>query len=81
MSEKQVAKPVAIAVGTALAGSFAVAGIASADTGASPFAMTTLSAGYMLGAQEGSFDSPRLSDNVEPIRLIMKDGMIYKNTL
>ena len=54
MSEKQVAKPVAIAVGTALAGSFAVAGIASADTGASPFAMTSLSAGYMLGAGEGS---------------------------
>ena len=54
MSDKQVAKPVAIAVGTALAGSFAVAGIASADTGASPFAMTTLSAGYMLGNQEGS---------------------------
>jgi hypothetical protein len=28
--------------------------VASADTGASPFAMTTLSAGYMLGAGEGS---------------------------
>jgi len=54
MSEKHIAKPVAIAVGAALAGSFAVAGVASADTGASPFAMTTLSAGYMLGAGEGS---------------------------
>jgi len=54
MSEKQIAKPVAIAVGAALAGSFAVTGVAVADTGASPFATTTLSAGYMLGAGEGS---------------------------
>jgi hypothetical protein len=54
MSEKKIAKPVAIAVGAALAGSFAVTGIASADTGASPFAMTTLSAGYMVSTGEGS---------------------------
>jgi hypothetical protein len=54
MSEKQIAKPVAIAVGAALAGSFAVTGVAVADTGASPFATTTLVAGYMLGAGEGS---------------------------
>ena len=54
MSEKKIAKPVAIAVGAALAGSFAVTGVAVADTGASPFATTTLSAGYMLGAGEGS---------------------------
>ena len=54
MSTKKVAKPVAVAVGTALAGTFAMTGIASADTGASPFAMTTLSAGYMLGAGEGN---------------------------
>ena len=54
MSEKKVARPVALAVGVALAGSFAVTGVASADTGASPFAMTTLSAGYMLGAGEGT---------------------------
>ena len=54
MSEKQIAKSVAIAVGAALAGSFAVTGVAVADTGASPFATTTLSAGYMLGAGEGS---------------------------
>ena len=54
MSKKQIAKPVAIAVGAALAGSFAVTGIASADTGASPFAMTTLSAGYMVSTGEGS---------------------------
>ena len=50
MSEKQVVKPVAVAVGTALAGSFALS--ASADTGVSPFAITTLGAGYLLGAQE-----------------------------
>jgi hypothetical protein len=50
MAEKQIAKPVALAVGAALAGSFAVTGTASADTGVSPFSMTTLSAGYLLGA-------------------------------
>jgi uncharacterized low-complexity protein len=54
MIKNKVAKPVALAVGAALAGSFAVTGVASADTGASPFAMTTLSAGYMLGAGEGN---------------------------
>ena len=54
MSDKQAAKAVAVAVGTVLAGSFAISSVASADTGASPFAMTTLSAGYMLGAGEGS---------------------------
>ena len=54
MSDKQVAKPVALAVGAALAGSFAITGVASADTGVSPFAMTTLSAGYLLGAGEGN---------------------------
>jgi uncharacterized low-complexity protein len=54
MSNKQVAKAVAAAVGTALAGSFAISSTANADTGASPFAMTTLSSGYMLGAGEGS---------------------------
>jgi len=54
MSEKQVVKPVAIAVSTALAGTFAIAATADADTGVSPFAMTTLASGYLLGAQEGS---------------------------
>ena len=53
MAEKQVAKPVALAVGAALAGTFAVTGTANADTGVSPFAMTTLSAGYLLGAAGG----------------------------
>lgn len=54
MSKINVRKPVAIAIGAALAGSFAVTGVASADAGVSPFAMTTLSAGYMLGAGEGN---------------------------
>ena len=55
MSEKKVVKPVALAVGAALAGSFALgASIANAETVESPFAMSTLSAGYMLGTGEGS---------------------------
>ena len=54
MTEKQVAKPVALAVGVALAGTFAVTGTANADTGVSPFSMTTLSAGYLLGLAEGA---------------------------
>ena len=54
MSEKKIVKPVAIAVSAALAGTFAVAASADADTGVSPFAMTTLASGYLLGAQEGS---------------------------
>ena len=52
MAQKQVAKPVALAVGAALAGTFAVTGAAIADTGVSPFSMTTLSAGYLLGLAE-----------------------------
>jgi uncharacterized low-complexity protein len=54
MTDRKLVRPVAFAVGAALAGAFAMTGVASADTGASPFAMTTLSAGYMLGAGEGS---------------------------
>ncbi len=54
MAQKQVAKPVALAVGAALAGTFAVTGTAIADTGVSPFSMTTLSAGYLLGLAEGA---------------------------
>ena len=51
MSEKKIGKPVAVAVGAALAGSFAAAN-ADSDAGVSPFAITALGAGYMLGAQE-----------------------------
>ena len=54
MSEKKVVKPIALAVGAALASSFAIGGIANADTVDNPFAMSALSAGYMLGAGEGS---------------------------
>lgn len=54
MSEKKTAKPVALAVGAALAGAFAFGATANADTGASPFAMTSLSSGYMLGLGEGA---------------------------
>ena len=54
MSEKKVTKPVALAVGAALAGSFALgSSIASAEVVDSPFSMTTLSSGYLLG-EEGS---------------------------
>ena len=54
MSEKKVVKPVALAVGAALASSFALGGVANADTVDNPFEMSALSAGYMLGAGEGS---------------------------
>lgn len=52
MSEKQVLKPVSVAVGSALAGAFVFSAAANADTGVSPFSVTTLGAGYLLGAQE-----------------------------
>ena len=55
MLEKKVLKPIVLAVGAALAGSFALSSsIANADTVESPFSMSTLSAGYLLGAGEGS---------------------------
>ncbi len=57
MADRKVVKPVALAVGAALAGSFALTGTASADTleqGAdNPFQITALSAGYMLGGHKG----------------------------
>lgn len=65
MSDRKVARPVALAVGAALAGSFAITGVANADTGASPFAMTTLSAGYMLGAIEGGCGGDKGDKNAE----------------
>ncbi len=54
MSEKKVIRPVALAVGAVLAGTFAISGAVNADTIESPFSMSTLSAGYMLGTGEGS---------------------------
>ena len=65
MSEKKVMKPIALAVGIALAGSFAVVEAAQADTGASPFAMTTLSSAYMLGEGEGSCGGDKGGDEAE----------------
>src|SRR5690606_37396616 len=65
MKMKKAAKPLSLAVGAALAGSFAVTGVASADTGASPFAMTTLSAGYMLGAGEGACGGDKVKAKTE----------------
>ena len=54
MSEKKIIKPVALAVGVALASTFAISGAVNADTVENPFSMSALSAGYMLGAVEGS---------------------------
>ena len=55
MSEKKILKPVALAVGAALAGTFAISGTVNADSlDASPFEISTLSVGYMLGEGEGS---------------------------
>ena len=58
MSEKKVVKPVALAVGAALAGSFALAGTVNAaqvaDSAESPFQLTNLEIGYMMGEGEGS---------------------------
>jgi uncharacterized low-complexity protein len=65
MSDKKVAKPIALAVGIALAGSLAAVEAASADTGASPFAMTTLSVAYMLGEGEGSCGGDKGGDKAE----------------
>ncbi len=54
MAEKKVIKPVALAVGAALAGSFAISGaVNAADTAESPFSISSLEVGYMLGEGEG----------------------------
>jgi hypothetical protein len=54
MSERKVVKPIALAVGAALASTFAIGGVAQADSIDNPFEMSTLTAGYMLGEGEGS---------------------------
>ena len=53
MSDRKVVKPVALAVGAALAGSFALTGVATADSIDNPFEMSSLKSGYMLGVGEG----------------------------
>ena len=58
MADKKVIKPIALAVGAALAGSFAIAGaVNAADMAESPFAISNLEVGYMLGEGEGSCGS------------------------
>ena len=54
MSEKKEVKPLELAVGAALAGTFAISGTVNADSINSPFEISTLSVGYMLGEGEGS---------------------------
>ncbi len=54
MSEKKVIKPIALAVGAALAGTFAISGTVNAEVIDNPFAMSNLTVGYMLGEGEGS---------------------------
>jgi uncharacterized low-complexity protein len=53
MADKKVVKPVALAVGAALASSFALTGVATADSIDNPFEMSSLKSGYMLGVGEG----------------------------
>ena len=54
MADKKAIKPVALAVGAALAGSFAISGTVNAtDTAESPFSISNLEVGYMLGEGEG----------------------------
>ncbi len=56
MSDKKVVKPVALAVGAALASSFALTGVAIAKSVDSPFEMSSLESGYMLGLNETTGD-------------------------
>ena len=56
MSDKKVVKPVALAVGAALAGSFALTGVVAARSADSPFAMSSLESGYMLGLDSTTGD-------------------------
>lgn len=55
MAENKVVKPITLAIGAALAGSFAIAGtVNAADTSASPFEMSGLQVGFMVDDGEGS---------------------------
>ncbi len=54
MSERKIVRPVALAVGAALASTFAIGSVANGATLDNPFEMSTLTAGYMLGEGEGS---------------------------
>lgn len=54
MSERKVVKPVALAVGAALASTFALGSVANAEGVDNPFSISTLKTGYTLGEGEGS---------------------------
>jgi uncharacterized low-complexity protein len=56
MSDKDVKKPIAIAVSAALAATFGAVGVAQADNAGSPFEMKPVSSGYqtMGGHGEGN---------------------------
>ena len=54
MSEKKVIKPITLAVGAALAGTFAISGSVNAKVIDNPFAMSNLTVGQHLGEGEGS---------------------------
>lgn len=57
MSDKKIVKPVALAVGAALASSFALTGVVMAKSAeGSPFAMSSLESGYMLGLDSTTGD-------------------------
>ena len=57
MSDKKVVKPVALAVGAALASSFALTGVVMAKSAeGSPFAMSSLESGYLLGLDSTTGD-------------------------
>ena len=62
MSEKKIIKPLALAVGVALAGTFAISGTVNADSIDSPFEMSNLTVGYMLGEGEGSCGGDKADD-------------------
>jgi uncharacterized low-complexity protein len=64
MADKKVIKPVALAVGAALAGSFAISGaVNAADTAESPFSISNLEVGYMLGEGEGKCGEGKCGDD------------------
>ena len=56
MSDKKMIKPVALAVGAAIAGTFAISGAVNADTAENPFALSTMDNGYMVAAVDGHGD-------------------------
>jgi uncharacterized low-complexity protein len=58
MSKRVIKKPVALAIGAALATSIAAAGVAQASS----FAVSALGSGYMLAAGEGGGEEGKPAD-------------------